>query len=379
VSGGVVYHRQYPFYYYWANNYPGFFPPYTVFAGTFPSPSPPTSYPDSWYWGFPLPLDYPIADIDGVLDGTNGKTLRLHLRNGVTPILGEYTISRTAVARLIANTVFSSTSYDPPAASRQLRFTLTVGAATGTPGVPVGVASRTVQITPVNDPPSFTPASVALNLTTLAGIPLNAAVLATDREAAQTRTYAIVSNSAPASGTFVLNSATGGFTFVPQTAFAGTTVVVVRATDNLGASTGGGGNPDATVTITTLAGTTTQQPFVISDPPLEVEAGSQFGVSLLSAYDISVLTNPALGATSVTVQLVGDYPAGTTVTAGPVATTGSAPFLASFSMTSTQPIVRPPGVFYQFGLRVVADYGGGQTEIGYQPITLRVRALGAAN
>jgi len=92
-----------------------------------------------------------------------------------------------------------------------------------------------------------------------------------------------------------------------------------------------------------------------------------------------VLTNPTRGATSVTVQLVGDYPAGTAVTAGPVATTGAAPFLASFSMTSSLPIVRPPGVFYQFGLRVVADYGGGLIEIGYQPITLRVRALGAAN
>ena len=106
----------------------------------------------------------------------------------------------------------------------------------------------------------------------------------------------------------------------------------------LGASTGTLGNPpDATVTITTLAGTTSQQPFVISDPPFEVEEGSQFGVSSLSAYTISVLTNATRGPTSVTVQLVGNYPAGTTVTAGSVATSATAPYLASFSLTSTLP------------------------------------------
>ena len=78
-------------------------------------------------------------------------------------------------------------------------------------------------------------------------------------------------------------------------------------------------------------------------------------------------------------QLVGNFPAGTTVTAGPVATSVTAPYLASFSLTSALPISRPPGVSYQFGLRVIANYGLGVFEVGYQPITLRVRALGAPN
>jgi hypothetical protein len=331
----------------------------------------------------PLPLDYPIADVDSTLDGTNGKILRLRLRSGVAPIpdyyfgTTQYLITRTSIARLIANTSFRNTSFDPPTTTRSLRFTLTVGAAPGTTGVPVGVAARPIQVSPVNDPPNFLTTSLAL--TTLAGIPLNAVVSATDQEAAQTLTYSIISNSAPASGTFALNSSTGSFTFVPQTAFAGTTVVVLRASDSLGASTGTPGNPpDATVTITTLAGTTSQQPFVISDPLLEVEEGSQFGVSTLSAYTISVLTNEARGPASVTVQLVGNFPTGTTVTAGAVATSATAPYLASFSLTSAQPISRPPNVSYQFGLRVIADYGG-LFEVGYLPITLRVRALGAPN
>ena len=207
--------------------------------------------------------------------------------------------------------------------------------------MPVGIASRAVEVTPVNDPPSFVSSSLALNLTTLSGIPLNAAVVATDREAAQTRTYSLVSNSQPASGAFTLNSSTGQFTFLPQTAFAGTTTVVIRVTDNLGGSTGVVGNPDAVVTIVTLGGTTTMQPFVTSDPPFEVEEGSTL-VAGVSAYDFSVLTNQTRGPASVTVQLVGDFPAGAALTAGAVSTTATPASSSSRAVALAVGMLRPP-------------------------------------
>jgi hypothetical protein len=128
----------------------------------------------------------------------------------------------------------------------------------------------------------------------------------------------------------------------------------------------------ADVEIAILSGPTASAPAVTSDPPLEMEANTTL------TYDV-IIEPETLGAatiTGITVVGVGDLPPGFLDT--PETTfSGTGPY--TVSLTSAGLVTRPPDVFYTFGLQISVTYSTAVVHIGYQPVTLRVRAIGASN
>ncbi len=311
--------------------------------------------------------DYPLATIDSQFNGVDGTKLRINLLDTIIvgPAIGglnpPYQISEvitaTAVARLIERVTFHSTDPNPPAGARLLRFTLSEHS----PNTGVGAAAVSLAILPVNDAPAFTiPATATLNLTAVSGIALTAGVHAADPDS-PAPTYALVSKDVPDSdATVVLDPVTGAFVFTPILPFAGVANLVIRATDTLSASA------QVTVVITTLsAPAAINRPFITSDPPLEIEEnGSLF-------HNLVILPDATLGTLlSASLTFVGQLPNSLTGTQ----LGGNA---AIWTLT-TSPLARPTSGTYSFGVLVTTTSTSG-TATCYQPITLRVRALGAAN
>jgi hypothetical protein len=271
--------------------------------------------------------------------------------------------SAQAVARLIGSLQFSSVSDDPPTRTRFLRITLTEAA----PSTALGVATITLTVNAVNDPPVFVIPQVGVTpvFKAVAGVALRIRVLADDVDLPVTATlsYSLVSITPPSAGVATVNLTSGSLTFTPLATFSGTADLVVRATDNLGGST-----PDTLVQVNVLAGPTNQGPLVVSDPPFE-----SFEAQALS-YPMVIRPDPSLGvipASSVTVDLVGDLPPGAHMDVG---------FDQTHPVLAAPPLERPSDGVYTFGLRVEVDYGGTiGKKVGYQPVTFKIRATGAAN
>ncbi|MBA3697901.1 MAG: hypothetical protein H0W78_03395 [Planctomycetes bacterium] len=367
LVGTDVVRRQYPFNYYWLNDYynyyyPGMFP--NPGGLPFPSPSPPTVYPNSWYsFYYPVPIDVRIARQDTIQAGVGGP-LRFSLLSGVGAAFGDPIVSAQAVAQLIDNLTFTNVSEDPPERDRWLRITLAEGA----PSTAVGVASIKLKITPSNDAPVFEipappPAPVEV-IDALAGVTLRVRVLANDPDlpSASLLTYSLIMVDPASSGVATINSTSGALDFTPLATFADDVILSVRATDNLGAFT------DAAVEVNVVAGPTTLGPLVVSDPPFESFAGEALSYPLVIRPDPSL---PAPGAGTVSVTLVGDVPFGAVLTPTPMNELGP--------VLTVPALVRPPDGVYTFGIRVEINYGGPTGEVGYQPVTLKVRASGAPN
>ncbi len=335
VSGvSTVVHRQYP----------GALP--------FPSISPPT-------------LDLPIATVDPLLSGQNGKALRFNLLSGVgAGISADPRVSPQAVARLIDNLQFANNSDNPPTTVRHLRITL----AEASPSTAVGIANITLALTPLNDAPVFVipapaPAPVQI-IDALAGVPLRIQVLASDADlpSGSALTYALTSITPPSAGVATINATSGALTFTPLPTYAGAVTLTVRATDNQGAFT------PADVSVLVLAGPTDLGPRIVSNPLFESFAGEAL------TYPLIIRPDPALAAvpaSSVVVQMVGDAPTGAVLVAG---ADQLHPILQVASL------VRPEDGVYTFGIRVEINYGGSTgIRVGYQPVTLKIRAIGASN
>lgn len=358
MVGTDVVRRQYPFYYYWANVYfslpdPGGLP--------FPSPAPPVSYPASWAFTDPVPLDVRIATRDTTLIGDGGP-LRFALLSGNGAAFNDPIVSAQAVAHLIDNLSFANLSDDPPTRERRLRITL----AEASPSTAVGVVTLPLTITAVNDAPTFVipapaPAPVEI-IDALAGVPLRVRVLATDPDlpGGSSLTYSLSSISPPSAGIATINATSGALDFTPLSTFVGPVTLVVRATDNLGAWV------EANVEVEVLAGPTDQGPLVVSDPPFESFEGEAL------SYQLVIRPDPALAAPgpgTVTVSMVGDVPVGAVLVAG---------VDQLRPLVEVTSLVRPGDGVYTFGIRVEIDYGG-TIRIGYQPVTFKVRASGAPN
>lgn len=358
MVGTDVVRRQYSFYHYWANVYFGYPDPGSL---PFPSPSPSTSYPASWYFGYPVPLDVRIATRDATLIGEGGP-LRFSLLSGVGAGYGDPIVSAQAVAHLIDNLSFSNLSDDPPARDRWLRITLSEAA----PSTAAGVSTMLLKITVANDPPVFeVPAPLPAPVETfeaLAGVPLRVRVLANDPDLPSTSslTYSLTSITPPSAGVATVNATSGALGFTPLASFVGPVTLVARATDNLGAWV------EADVEVEVLAGPTDLGPLVVSDPPFESFAGEALSYALVIRPDPG-LPVPAPGTVSVT--MVGDVPVGAVLNAG---VDQLHPLLEVTSL------VRPPDGVYTFGIRVEINYSG-NIRVGYQPVTFKVRASGAPN
>lgn len=310
-------------------------------------------------------VTHALATIDSQSDGGDGATLLITFLDtvvvgsagGMTPYQISEVITPTAVARLIERITFASTDQDPDADPRLLRFTLRERS----PNTGVGAAAVSLAILPDNDSPTFTiPATPTLNLAAVSGIAVNGGVLASDPDS-PTLTYALVSKSVPdGDATVVLDATTGSFVFTPILPFTGPANLVISATDSL--------SPPVQVTIvitTQAAPSPANRPFVTSDPPLEIEEnGSLF-------HNLVIAADPTLGTlTSATLAFVGQLPAGLTATQ----LGGNA---AIWTLTSS-PLMRTTSGTYSFGVVVTTTSSGGSATC-YQPITLRVRAVGASN
>jgi hypothetical protein len=309
--------------------------------------------------------DHALATVDAQFTGAGGVMLRLNLLN--TLIVGSavspspYQISEVitpaAVARLIERITFRSTDQDPSPAGRLLRVTL----AERTPDPGLGSAAATVVIMPVNDAPTFVmPATATTSLMAVSGIVLPITLLASDPDSPSPG-YALVSKDVPDSdATVLLDPASGACRFTPIAPYVGTAHLVISASDTLG------GTAQVAIDITTIATpATANRPFITSDPPLEIEEGG----SLL--HNLTILPDPTLGTLqSVTLAFIGQLPAGLNGTQ--LGTN------ASIWTLTTAPLARPSLGSYSFGVLVTTVSAGGSAAC-YQPITLCVRALGAAD
>lgn len=304
-----------------------------------------------------------VATIDSLSNGTDGAALLITfldtviINNASTSYAIGEVITPAVVARVIERLTYASTDQDPEAAARLLRFTLREQ----TPNTGAGAAAVALAIQPDNDAPVFVvPATPTLNLTAVSGIALHGTVLASDPDS-PTLTYALVSKSVTdGDATMVLDPVTGNFTFTPVLPFTGAANLVLSVTDSVAPPT------QVTLAITTQAApTSVNRPFITSDPPLEVEENASLFHNLVIAAD------PALGTlTSATLGFIGQLPDGLTATQ-----LGGNP--AIWTLTSS-PLMRTTSGTYTFGVLVTANSTSGSGRC-YQPITLRVRALGAAN
>lgn len=249
---------------------------------------------------------------------------------------------------------------DPPERDRWLRITLAKAA----PSTAVGIASIKLKITPVNDAPVFAipappPAPVEV-IDALAGVTLRVRVLANDPDlpSTATLTYSLTEIDPPSAGVASVNTTSGALDFTPLPTAVGAVTLSVRATDDLGVSA------DAEVEINVVAGPTALGPLVVSDPPFESYEGEAL------TYPLVIRPDPSLASPdTVDVTLVGDVPSGA------VLTTTMDPLRPALHVPS---LVRPPDGIYTFGLRVEAAYGA-TLRVGYQPVTFKVRAVGATN
>ena len=307
--------------------------------------------------------DLPIATVDSLLNGQNGKALRFNLLSGVGAG-ADPRVSPQAVARLIDNLQFANDSDNPPTTVRHLRITLAEAA----PSTALGIANIALLLTPVNDAPIFVipapaPAPVQI-IDALAGVPLRIQVLAGDADlpVGSALTYALTSITPPSAGVATINATSGALTFTPLPTYAGAVTLTVRATDNQGAFT------PADVSVLVLAGPTDLGPRIVSNPLFESFAGEALTYPLIIRPDPAL---PAVPASSVVVQMVGDVPTGAVLVAG---ADQLHPILQVASL------VRPEDGVYTFGIRVEIDYGGATgVRVGYQPVTLKIRAIGAPN
>jgi hypothetical protein len=211
--------------------------------------------------------------------------------------------------------------------------------------------------------PAPAPAPVQI-IDALAGVPLRIQVLASDADlpSGSALTYALTSITPPSAGVATINATSGALTFTPLPTYAGAVNLTVRATDNQGAFT------PADVSVLVLAGPTDLGPRIVSNPLFESFAGEAL------TYPLIIRPDPALAAvpaSSVVVQMVGDAPTGAVLVAG---ADQLHPILQVASL------VRPEDGVYTFGIRVEINYGGSTgIRVGYQPVTLKIRAIGASN
>ena len=125
-------------------------------------------------------------------------------------------------------------------------YTLTVTVTDNGAGTLSDTATITINVTDVNEAPTYNDASRSIDENVAAGTNVGAAVTGTDPDAGQVLSYSIVSGNT--GGAFAINSATGQITTAAAINFEATPSysLVVRATDN--------GTPvlsdDATVSIT---------------------------------------------------------------------------------------------------------------------------------
>lgn len=307
--------------------------------------------------------DQLLGTISATDDGLAGRPLRIVLATTVVQTFGTNVlpigrilsaendvVTADAVAQLIANLTLEYPGKRPPSTVRSLRVTLNEAE----PNSGSGSAERLVTINPVNDAPYFSPTSVSL--TAMVDRPLITFMSAADDDLPTTAAlnYRLAT---PITGVAV-DVVSGALTWTPSDSTP--VVAAVIAQDDQGAD-----SAPLNITITPLSGPTSVQPYIVSDPPVEIGAGE------LIFHPFTVA--PAVGSavpTAVSVQVVGDAPPGALATVASV---------DQLSWTLTAPAVsRPADGIYTFGLRVQVTSTSG-TDVGYQPITLVVLNLAGSN
>ncbi len=172
-----------------------------------------------------------------------------------------------AVVAVSESVSFVSTSNNPTAATRTVTFTLNDGGGTANGGVPTASFTRSVSITPVDDPRTATAdATTTVETTAIAG---NVLTNDPDPDTGPASTVSAVNGvagnvgtSVPlASGARVFVAADGSYTYDPNGAFnylvapGGTTGAQSSATDSFTYTVAGGATATVTVTITGVNGT----------------------------------------------------------------------------------------------------------------------------
>lgn len=221
-------------------------------------------------------------------------------------------------------------------------------------------ATRSITLIPVNDPPTIaagsliTPKGVAYITDLIVGdvdsYPLTLDVITTPGKGVLT---GAIDSSASTNLASALSSRT--FTYTPTPGQEGADSFVVRVTD------AGGATAQATFSVIIIGGATAR-PWIVSDPPVEAEAGAPLTYDIVTDFsDLAV--PPAPG--DVTYSLVGTLPAGVTLGGfTPSGTDATLTFTVGAGATGVIEVII-----------VVSESANSTT--GYQPITVVIVPAGA--
>ncbi len=279
-----------------------------------------------------------------------GSTVRVTPTPGNTIDVG--TLSGGSGTDLV---IACNANMDPPAAQLVLRSLQFITASEDPPtAVPITVVitddhgdtsapqTRIVSITPIDDPPQATVALVV----TAANQPVDGRVVVADPDDT-VFTFTIV--SAPAKGSVSAFAADGSFTYTPALDLAGNDQFTVRIDD------GSGGTVDQVVLVRISGAGATARPWIISDPPVEVQTGAV----LLSA--VRVATRGLAAGFDVQFALI-DAPAGMVINK-------SAPDTADLNWTAVHPA---GGDHVAFRIRATETVSGLVCD---QPVVLYVHPI----
>lgn len=334
---------------------------------------PAVSDPDSVYYSL-LTIDLDLPTADDELSFAVGGNISIasstisHMGTpigtfsggvGTTPLTVTFLANTAGDAQLtdlLAALRFRNTSQDPVDGVRTVRLVLRDDSATE------NVAeTKALTVLAVNDPPTIaaftliTPKNVAASSNLTVGdvdnYPLLLDVTVPPGKGALSGVLDISTQTTLASA---LSSR--AFTYTPTIGQEGTDSFTVRVTDPDGAT--------ATAIITVLiTGGAAARPWMVSDPPVETEAGSPLSYNIV--VDFSELAIPPTMASQVTYTLLGTLPSG--VTFG-----GFTPSGTNASLTLT---IGPAATGVIEAGIVVTETASNTS--GYQPITIAIVPAGA--
>ena len=289
--------------------------------------------------------------------------------SGTTPLTVTFLTGTTGDAQvtdLLAAMRFRNLSEDPVSGQRTLRFVLRDETSTDSP-----VVEKLITVIAVNDPPFvmaatlITPKNVAVSADLVVGdvdgYPLNLTVIAPPGKGTLSGILQVGTIMSPIITTLADASADRGFTYSPLAGREGTDSFTVEVEDPYGATT------QATITVIIVGGASSR-PWIVSDPPLEVEAGSTLAYDIVVDFSDFISSGIVPSVGDVAYSLVGTLPSGVT--------------LIGFALDGSDATKATMNLLINVGATGVIEAGIVVTETannttGYQPITIVIVPAGS--